>query len=398
MTMATAPVSAGWPEARAALRQALLDAVTAVRPTLAADGDAAEAARTLPTASVEALRDAGLFGLKAPRALGGAEADPVTQIDVIEALSYIEPAAGWCAFIGAGALSLTAYLPDAAVARMWGAGRMPTLAGLVMPGQARRVEGGYQVNGRWSWASGVRHADWVAVHVLVPATASHEAPASRMVFLPASAVTLHDNWHVSGLKGTGSCDFTIEDQFVAETFSFDLRALRPQRGGPLYRIGLPGLIANELGAFAVGVARRAIDEMIAQSRARARGYAGKALVSGRAVFQHRLGEADFRLRAARALLVESYERVWTDVCGGQTPDAIRQVELRGVVAFVIAEALSVVRNVFSYGGGSAVRLDNMLQRCLRDLEVGSVHLIATDAIYEQHGRVLLGETTPNPMV
>ncbi|MBI2801818.1 MAG: acyl-CoA dehydrogenase family protein [Gammaproteobacteria bacterium] len=386
-----------FPIERAAKRTALLKAVDGVRDTLQAGVAAAEAERTLPAASVRALREAGLFALKAPIALGGAEADPVTQIEVIEAISYIDPSAGWASFIGAGALSLCAFLPDAAIERMWAGGRIPTAAGLVMPGRAVRENGGYRVNGRWSWGSGIRHAEWVGVHVIVEDAAG--APAgSRFVMLPASDIEIHDNWYVSGLKGTGSCDFTIADRLVPESFSFDLRKMAPVRGGPLYNLGMPGLIANELGGFAVGVARRALDEIIAQALSKRRGYGKKATVADRPVFQHVLGECDLKLRAARGLMIEVYEKAWATVCGGTRPDAAQQVEMRSVVAYAMHTALEVAQQAFRYGGGSAVHLDNMLQRCVRDLQVASVHLIVNDSIYEQHGKRLLGATDLNPMV
>ena len=90
-----------FPTDRAEKRQALLQAVDSVRDILAAGADEAEAIRTLPQASVAALREAGLFALKLPAVLGGAEADPVTQIEVIEAVSYIDPSTGWNLLIGA---------------------------------------------------------------------------------------------------------------------------------------------------------------------------------------------------------------------------------------------------------------------------------------------------------
>ena len=156
-----------FPAEREEKRHALLQAVDSVREVLAANADEAEALRTLPQASVAALRDSGLFRLKLPTELGGAEADPVTQIDVIEAVSYIDPAAGWNFFIGAGGLSLCAFFPDEAIQRMFADGHVPTMAGAIMPGRAVPVDGGYRVTGRWSWASGVRHAEWVSAHILV---------------------------------------------------------------------------------------------------------------------------------------------------------------------------------------------------------------------------------------
>ena len=384
-----------FPTERTAKRAALLRAVDGVRETLATGVAEAEAGRTLPAASVHALREAGLFAMKLPMVLGGAEADPVTQIDVIEAISYIDPAAGWVAFIGAGALSLCAYLPDAAIERMWSGGRIPTAAGLVMPGRAVRVEGGYRINGRWSWGSGIRHAEWVGVHVVIENAVG--PPESRFALLPAVDVELHDNWHVAGLKGTGSCDFTIAERFVPESFTFDMRAMAVRRGGPLYNLGFPGLIANELGAFAVGVARRALDEIAAQAMSKRRGYGKKGTVADRAVFQRMLGECDLRLRAARGLLVEVNEQAWATVCNGQRPDVAQQIELRGVVTYAMQTAYDIAQQAFRYGGGTAAHLDNMLQRCVRDLQVGSVHLLASDSVYEEQGKRLLGMSELNPM-
>ena len=386
-----------WPTDPEEKRLALLDAVRRIADVLSAGAQAAEEQRTLPAASVEALRNAGLFAVKLPAVLGGAEADPMTQMEVFEAISRIDPAAGWVSFIGCGALTMCAYLPDEAIEQMWAAGRIPTAAGLVMPGSARQVDGGYRVDGRWSWASGVRHAEWIGVHVLV-ADAEHGHRRSRFAMLPASEVEIHDNWYVAGLKGTGSCDITVHERFVPEHMTFDMRAMRVRRGGELYRLGLPGQVANELGGFAVGTARRALDEIAAQAAGKARGYGRKISLADRPVFHHALGEADLKLRAARSLMFDAYTSAWNALRRGEIIDPARQVELRAVVAYALHTATDVALTAFKYGGGSAARLDNMLQRCVRDLQVGAVHLFGTDSIYEEAGRKLLGADDLNPMV
>src|SRR5262245_18067751 len=168
-----------FPTDRAEKRQALLHAVDSVRDILAAGANEAEAIRTLPQASVVALRESGLFALKLPAVLGGAEADPVTQIEVIEAVSYIDPSAGWNLFIGAVGGSLCAFWPDEAMQQMFRGGRIPTLAGALMPARAVPVDGGYRITGRWSWASGIRPAEWVGAHVLVERKGG--PPESRQV-------------------------------------------------------------------------------------------------------------------------------------------------------------------------------------------------------------------------
>jgi len=114
-----------FPTDRHEQRRVFLAAVDSIRDILAANADEAEAMRTLPPASVTALRESGLFALMLPTELGGAETDPMTQLEVFEAVSFIDPATGWSYAIGASALSFSAYLPNAAIARMFAGGRTP---------------------------------------------------------------------------------------------------------------------------------------------------------------------------------------------------------------------------------------------------------------------------------
>ena len=385
-----------FPAERQEKRQALLQAVDSVGEVLAANADESEALRTLPQASVAALRDSGLFRLKLPTQLGGAEADPVTQIDVIEAVSYIDSAAGWNFFIGAGALSLCAFYPDEAIQRIFADGHVPTMAGAIMPGRAVPVDGGYRVTGRWSWASGVRHAEWVSAHILAD-NGEGRPPTSLNAALPATDIEIHDTWHVVGLKGTGSCDFSANDLFVPAGFTFDMQTMQPQRGGPLYNIGLPGFVINELAGFALGVGRRALDTIIELAQTKRRGYGQQVPLPERAVFQRSIGECDLRLRAARSLVIEVMEKAWQTACAGNKPGPELQIEMRSATAYVLEVALDVTSRAFHHGAGTAIRLDNILQRCLRDLQVGATHLLGSDSSYELHGQVLLGFSDVNPM-
>jgi alkylation response protein AidB-like acyl-CoA dehydrogenase len=385
-----------FPLDRADKRRFLLQAVATVRDTLAAHAEESETLRTLHEESVAALTDSGLLAMKCPIELGGAEADPVTQIEVIEATSYIDPSTGWSLAIGNGGVSLFgSCLPQEAIDQLFAGNRPPRCAGSLTPGQAVPVDGGYRVSGRWSWASGIRHAEWIGGLTLV--MSNDDLPYPRISVFPAAQVDIHDNWNVAGLKGTGSCDFSVTDRFVPEAFTFDLRTWEPKRGGALYQLGLPGLLINELAGFALGVGRRALDEIIQLARTKHRGYAKPTSLAERGVFQRSIGESDLRLRAARALAIEVFEKAWDTVCAGRRPDAQLQVEMRTVTTLVTDVALDVTTQAFSYGAGTAVRLDNILQRCLRDLQVGATHLMVSDSNYELYGKCLLGLPEIDPM-
>ena len=383
--------------AAAADQGALLAAVGSIRPEVEESSGEGESLMTLPAATVSALADTGLFRMKLPETLGGIEADLMTQYEVIEAMAYADASAGWCLMIGATSIAmLGAFLPDAAVSEVFRGQRVPLAAATFVPtGSATRTDGGYTLRGRWPFASGVRHSDWLSVGALVPDGQS-DAPRHLMFALPTSKARIHDNWDTIGLRGTGSCDVTLEDVFVPTPYAFDLLSGEPARGGPLYRLGMPAFVAYEHAAFALGVARRAVDAIVELAPSKKRGLPPTGLVE-RGSFQRDLGELDSRLRAARALVLEHNREAWDAVTTGQKPGARLQTELRGVAAFATDVALDVVTQAYRYAGGGAVYKPNILERAVRDLHTASQHLMVSNSAYEIRGKVMLGMTDVNPL-
>ena len=296
-----------FPAQREEKRLALLAAVESIRDRLLANADQAEAIGQLPQDTVDALNDSGLLSYKVPEALGGAEADPLMQLDVVEAVTRIDPAAGWCLMICAASIAnMGAFLPDEAIDEIFAGGRIPRAAGVAAPnGRAKPVEGGYRVTGRWAFGSGVGHSDWISAGAWVVDDQQQFTRQIRVVF-PTADAYIHDNWQVMGLKGTGSCDYSVSELFVPQRFTWDGADSRPRRGGPFFLLGRPGLVTTGHCAFALGVGRLALDAVTELAQSKERGYAGgMALVAGRGSFQRALGECDLRLRAARALVVET---------------------------------------------------------------------------------------------
>ena len=387
-----------FPSGREEKRRALLAAVEQVRDVVARNADEAEDRGTLPPDTVAALADAGLFKLKLPAVLGGAEADPVTHTEVIEALSTIDSSAGWCTMVGTSSIGLMgAFLGDEAIEQIFRDGRVPLAAAVTMPaGRAVAVDGGHQVAGRWPFASGIRHSQWLAGGALV-ASGDERPPSYRMFAFPTAAAEIADNWHVAGLQGTGSSDFTLGERFVSEPFSWDLLSGPPMRGGPLYNIRAPGFMANEHAGFALGVARRALDAIVEVAGTKRRGpLEAPSSLANRPVFQRAVGECDLRLRAARALVVEVNEKGWTEVSEGRPVEPLLLAEMRGVAAFATAVAVDVTTQAFRYSGGAALYRTNVLQRCLRDINAAAQHIAVSDSAYENLGQFALGLPGANP--
>ena len=384
------PALLSFPTDTAEKRRVLMDAVESVRLTLEAGAAESEEIATLSQTSVDALYDSGLLRLKLPHVLGGAEADPVTQLDVLEEVSRIDPAAGWCLMIGAASLGgSAAFLPDDAIDELFEGGKPPRTAGAFAPyGKAIPVDGGYRFTGRWPFGSGVRHADWVSAGARV--VGDDPRPAQLRLLMPRRDVTVHDNWQVMGLRGTGSCDFSVDDLFVPDRFAWDLSRTEPTRGGPLYRLGRPGFVTNEHSAFALGVGRRALDAFAEVAGYKTRGYNTTNPLARRPVLQRALGECDVRLRAARALNVEILGNAWDAVCAGHPPEPPLQAQMRAVATHTTDVAADVATQAFRYSGGSALFNTHILQQCLRDINAAAQHQMVSDTAYENHGQFLLG--------
>ena len=385
------------PTDRETLRRHLLDAIARIRPILEADAEDNDAGETLAWPSVAALYREGLLSLKVPRELGGPDVDPLLYLEICDELSYINPSAGWCAFINStSAAFLGAFLPNSGVARVFEGDGMPIASGALIPrGVATPADGGWRVSGRWPFASGSAHSSWLLAGFRIVRDGA-PGPEHMVMAAPIAAVQFVDNWQVMGLKGTGSRDFVLEDHFVAEDLAFDLITTDPRRGGPQFWLGRPGFVTPDHAAFALGVARRALDEIAEQAGSYSRGYL-TSTIAQRGALHHDLGRCDQELRAARALCREAIEDAWDFCLRGERPDLERQLRLRGACAYATDVACRVATTAFRYGGGNAIYNDRVLQRCMRDMNAAAQHFMVNTSAYDNLGQFRLGMPNVNPM-
>jgi indole-3-acetate monooxygenase len=377
-------------------REELLTQVERIASTLQASGGKSEELATLAPEAVAALRDAGLFRLKLPAVMGGAEADPVTEMMVLEAIAYHDFTSGWCTMVGATAVaSLGAFLPEAGLERVFRDGRIPTASISFFPaGRAVRENGGYRLSGRWRFNSGIRHAEWVVGGTVVEGTESENAGRPLVIFavLPATDVTLYDNWRdVVGLRGTGSGDCSVENYHLPEHFSFvwDLLAPKPQRGGPAYLFPPFSYVAKEHGSVAIGAATRALDELI-KIATTTRGTFRSSKLDERQVVHRQIAEADLKIRAARALMHERYEQLYEKVGAGQLPDGADIADVRAICLHATDVAINVATMAYHFAGNTGLHHPHVLGRLLRDLNTAGLHQVMSDTAYENHGKFRLG--------
>jgi len=210
----------------------------AVVPTLAPQIEAAvqanEKERRLSASVVKAMVDAGLFRLWIPRVFGGEEAQPADLAQVVEAVSRIDGATGWCLMIGGCYGAFAGYMKEEGASHIFGRDLSVVTGGAFRPsGTAVLVDGGYRVTGRWALGSGCHHCSWLVGGCQIfdggaPLKTPEGMPKTRIMFFPAASAEIIDTWDSIGLRGTGSHDYAVKDVFVPHNYSVSNRAARPR--------------------------------------------------------------------------------------------------------------------------------------------------------------------------
>lgn len=359
-------------------------------------GDEIEAVRRLPRDISDRFARAGFYRSCVPTAHGGVEATVADTARVIETLATGDASAAWCVFIGATSGSVVARLP-AATARAVFATPETLICGTFAPrGRADRDGDGYRVSGRWQWGSGTQNADWILGGCMLyqggePERTPSGAPRAHMVLVPAREVRFHDTWHVSGLSGTGSTDFELANVAVPQERVVGYLDIRPPSGA-LWAFPQFGLLGMGIAAVTLGIARAAIDELVALAGGKQPAGSRRTLAE-RASTQIDVAEAEALLRSARAFFYEAIDAAW-DTAGRTGKLSVEhRRDLRLATTHAARTCAKVVDLMYNLGGGTSVYRTSPLQRMFRDVHVATQHMMVATGTLELTGRLLLGLET-----
>ena len=369
----------------------------ALAPEIEARADQIERERRLPEPVLAALFEAGLFRLLLPRSLDGGEVDPVTFARVIEEIAKADASTAWCLCQAAGCSMSAAYLSHDVAMEIFGRDRRAVLAWGPGPGaRAIAVDGGYRVTGTWSFASGGRHATWLGAHCPIsePDGSSRRTPNGKLVertmLFPAASATFVDVWHVSGLKGTGSDAYTVDDLFVPHDHSIsrDDPAERRQPG-LIYCFPTGSFYASGFASVALGIARRMLDAFVSLAREKTpRGY--KRPLANNAVIQSQVGQAEAQLSSARRFLMGSLADIWGAVGSSGTLTMDQRMLIRLASTYAIHQAKAVADVTHHAAGATSIFVDSAFDRGFRDIHAVTQQLQGRQAHFETVGQFMLG--------
>ncbi|MDO1484399.1 hydroxylase [Rhodococcus rhodochrous] len=362
----------------------VLDSVSEFADEIRADGAEGDTLMRLTDRSAKRLRDAGVIRLLQPKEFGGLEAHPREFAETAMAIGAMDGATGWVSGIVGVHPWEMAFFDPKAQEEVWGENPDTWIASPYAPmGVATPVDGGYILNGRWSFSSGTDHCDWVMIGAAVGDKDGNRLspPQSLHVLLPRSDYRIdHDSWNVVGLRGTGSKDLVVENAFLPE-----YRTLRAERvmGGvawqdagrdeTLYKFPFSCIFPLGITSSLIGIAEGALNCYIESQRER-------VTVSGTAIKQDpyvlsNLGDAAAEIAASRAALLETVDRFWDLTERGiEVTFEQRAIGRRTQVA-AAWRAVRAVDEIFSRAGGGALQLSNPLQRFWRDAHAGLSHAI-----------------------
>ncbi|MGE0483466.1 MAG: acyl-CoA dehydrogenase family protein [Gammaproteobacteria bacterium] len=370
-----------------------------MRPLLREHAAQVEREHRLSPAVLEALHTAGAFRLQLGAAFGGPAAPPPTYLEALEEYCRGDGSSGWCAMVGTeSAACVEAYLDPAVTREMLAAAPRAVVAFTVVGhGKAVATPDGYRVTGRWRFASGCRHADWLSALCVVhdgdqPVLRANGAPAT-VVFARASDVVLHDTWQVSGLRGTASDDFELRDIPIPASHTFDIAA-PPRDPGAAWRLPLGVRLAMSKAAAVCGMARGAMDALWPLLDRTP--FAGAKPAREEARVHSALAQAEASLEGGRAYLYRAVDTAWARARAGDAFSVEAVADLRLAIVWSARQAVSALNLMQDIAGTGAV-LDADFDRAARDIAVARQHMQLQGHILEDVGRVRVGLPPRNPL-
>lgn len=361
----------------------------------------AERLRELPPATITDALDAGVFQMVVPRDSGGWGLG-------------LRSLTGCTRILAHGCMS-SAWTLSFLILHNWFVARGPRLLSdevfaarpfalipcpLAPTGTAVPTDGGYLLSGRWQWATGVQHGDWVMVNSLVDRGGTAE---SRFCVVPIGDVEIDDVWHTSGMRGTGSNDVVVDGVFVPDALTMPAAELRgdlppgaDRSSDPFVRYPFTPVLTMVAAAPAIGGAEAAVDHFRDHVASRVLPYSMGDRQADQPAAQIRLAEALATVRAARLVWDDAIDRIVEVYDGGRTLPPTERGRFRLAAAHAVRLAASAVAIVIDGAGASVHLAGSPMDRIQRDINTLKGHVVFDwDRAAQLAGKLELG-AAPGP--
>jgi len=354
-----------------------------------------EAKRTLSARAVELLHEAGLTRIVSPSAYGGYELPVRALVEAERVVAHGSTAASWVLMVCAAHTFIAGRMPRRGQDEIFG-----TDPGMLIPGvpslrgTCQRADGGYVLNGRWPYASGADHGDWVLVGCKGIRNDAGESCPSLIVVMPKAMAVIDDTWFTLGMRGTGSKDVVLDKVFIPDHYAIPM--IEAQLGTvpgidiPLYRLPIRPALATMLLGTIVGMAERGLQLFIDKTRGRRDVYTG-AMKADNPGIQRRVAEASVEIACAWALTQQNCDLLEQAMQRDPPMPTAARAQVRWNAAYATELCRRACNRLFEGAGAGAAHDSHSMQVFFRDMNTATHHaMLDFDSNVEIQGKSLLG--------
>jgi alkylation response protein AidB-like acyl-CoA dehydrogenase len=383
---------------REALSEELISRARGLTPLVAEHAAETESLRHISPTVVDALRDAELLSLGTPAPLGGHDVDLETMFEIGYELGKGCTSTGWCWQIWTLHSWFTGFMGTEAQHEIYADGADVIISSGYNPAGSKveLADGGCMLSGRWAFSSGVDHARWVVLGAMIPGVKRPAGALSLLMFVPKDSVRVDDDWHVMGLKGTGSKSVVIDEPiFVPEHMYLDMHGAENGPAKTVYgrtSYGLPSAVSMGFVVVSpfIGAARAVLDGFSDDMRVREDSLTHTSK-SDKASIQMRIGESAAEIDAALHLARSSQAEMLAIGARGETLTPEQRAAYRLHQTYDVELARRAVTRLFEISGTAGMFQGSPMLRRFNDIYAGSKHFSHRwDEYIESYGRVRLG--------
>ena len=374
----------------------LLAQARSLVPALASREAATTEARRVSDATIADFHRTGILRALQPRRFGGAQASFAVFSAIVETLAMGCGASAWVYAVLGEHQWIVASLPERGQTDIWGSDPLAVASSSLAPREtARAVPGGWRLSGRYPFSSGCLHAQWAVVGARAEDAAGNRP--TRYMFVPMAEIGIIDDWHVLGLRGTGSRSLALDDVFIPEHRTVLLRdlidgtppgvAVHP--GYDVVRAPRGFLTPFSLGPVAFSLAQRALAHVPASLRARL--SRGVRDVADSEFVQLQMGEAAAAIDLACLVMHARRDECIAALGSGRKIVADDVLRIRRDITYCTHQLRVGVDMLVEISGARTVYDTDALGALQRDIHTICTHtVVARQMGMVPYGRMLLG--------
>lgn len=374
----------------------VLARASALVPLLAKNAVQADRDRKVPQENLDALRDAGLWGLTRPHARGGFQTNVRTTIECIAELARGCGSTAWVMMISTIEQMVMSFVPPRAQDEIYALSADPKFCGTFAPtSTARRVDGGVILSGRWGWCSNSEHADWAFMGLAIPDEDGNVLSYGQAL-MPMSECTIDPTWDSAGLCATGSHHLVASEVFVPDHRIFDVTAAASgERAscypGTLYQSAFSATLSLMNASPIYGLARGALESTLRSIPEKPVTFTNLPKARDAATSQIAVATAADKIATVHMHFAATADMIDQAAADGRELTMDEKARARMSASTIAREGREAMECLLDANGASVFVRSNPIQLAWRDVSVASRHgyFIPTTTT-QMYGGQLLG--------